>query len=91
MEDAFSLLYVSKDFPEIYARRGRESKAGSRKEIEHFLRLTYGVLSAIEREVTLPTRLATPSEWPCTRSKSAKGARKNPVRPGFRRPLRPTP
>lgn len=53
MEDAFSLLYVSKDFPEIDARRGPRRKAGSRKEIEHFLRLTYGVLG--EREVTLPT------------------------------------
>jgi hypothetical protein len=49
METAFSLLYVSKDFPEIYARgAGRRRKAGSRTEIEDFLRLTFGVLGAIE-------------------------------------------
>ena len=49
MEEAFSLLYVSKDFPEIYGvRRGRRRKAGSRIEIEDFLRLTYGILAAIE-------------------------------------------
>jgi len=49
METAFSLLYVSKDFPEIYAaKRGRRRKAGARKEIEDFLRLTFGILSTIE-------------------------------------------
>jgi hypothetical protein len=51
MEEAFSLLFVSKDFPEIYIRRGRRRKAGTRKEIEDFLRLTFGILSAIELEV----------------------------------------
>ncbi len=52
MEEGFSLLYVSKDFPEIYVpRRGRHRKAGSRREIEDFLRLTFGVLSAIEEKV----------------------------------------
>lgn len=54
MEEAFSLLYVSKDFPEIYVRRGRRREAGARKEIEDFLRLTYGILSAIETEVAHP-------------------------------------
>jgi hypothetical protein len=49
METAFSLLYVSKDFPEIYAAgAGRRRQPGSRKEIEDFLRLTFGVLGAIE-------------------------------------------
>lgn len=49
MEDAFNLLYVSKDFPEIYApARGRHRKAGTRKEIEDFLRLTFEMLGAIE-------------------------------------------
>ena len=49
MEEAFSLLYVSKDFPDIYARRpGRRRTSGSRQEIEDFLLLTYRVLSAIE-------------------------------------------
>lgn len=57
MEEAFSLLYVSKDFPEIYVpSRGRHRKAGSRREIEDFLRLTFGILSAIEAEVA-PTNL----------------------------------
>jgi hypothetical protein len=52
MEEAFSLLYVSKDFPEIYvARRGRRRIAGARREIEDFLRLTFGILSAIEERV----------------------------------------
>jgi hypothetical protein len=49
METAFSLLYVSKDFPEIYAAgAGRRRQPGSRREIEDFLRLTFGVLGAIE-------------------------------------------
>ena len=48
MEDAFSLLYVSKDFPEIYGRRGRRRQAGTRQEIGDFLRLTFGILSDIE-------------------------------------------
>ncbi|MGB6484986.1 MAG: SIR2 family protein [Candidatus Acidiferrales bacterium] len=48
METAFSLLYVSKDFPEIYAKgAGRRRKAGTRTEIEDFLRLTFGVLTEI--------------------------------------------
>jgi hypothetical protein len=49
MEEAFSLLYVAKDFPEIYAtRRGRKPLAGERQEIKDFLRLTFGVLTAID-------------------------------------------
>jgi hypothetical protein len=49
METAFSLLYVSKDFPEIYARKGgRRRKPGAREEIGDFLRLTFGILSSIE-------------------------------------------
>lgn len=57
MEEAFSLLYVSKDFPEIYVpSRGRHRKPGSRREIEDFLRLTFGILSAIEAKVN-PTNL----------------------------------
>jgi hypothetical protein len=49
METAFSLLYVSKDFPEIYARgAGRRRKPGGRTEIEDFLRLTFAVLGAVE-------------------------------------------
>lgn len=52
MEEAFSLLYVSKDFPEIYVpRRGRRRMAGTRREIQDFLRLTFGILSAIEDRV----------------------------------------
>jgi hypothetical protein len=51
MEEAFSLLFVSKDFPDIYVRKGRRREAGTRREIEDFLRLTFGILSAIELEV----------------------------------------
>jgi SIR2-like domain len=53
METAFNLLYVSKDFPEIYARRGgRRRVAGARREIEDFLKLTFGMLSTIELKAT---------------------------------------
>jgi len=52
MEEAFSLLFVSKEFPGIYARRGRKRAAGTRQEIEDFLRLTFGILSAIEEKVS---------------------------------------
>ncbi len=49
MEEAFSLLYVSKDFPEIYGTgQGRRRQAGSRIEIEDFLRLTFAILATIE-------------------------------------------
>jgi hypothetical protein len=48
MEDAFSLLFVSKDFPEIYGGKGRRRQAGTRQEIDDFLRLTFGILSDIE-------------------------------------------
>jgi hypothetical protein len=58
MEEAFSLLYVSKDFPEIYVRRGRRRKPGTRKEIEDFLRLTFGILSVIEARVTTDNQYA---------------------------------
>ena len=58
MEEAFSLLYISKDFPEIYVRRGRHRIAGTRKEIEDFLRLTFGILSSIETRV-MPNNLYT--------------------------------
>ena len=51
MEEAFSLLYISKDFPEIYSTRGPQRKPGTRKEIEDFLRLTFGILSSIEAKV----------------------------------------
>ncbi len=48
METAFSLLYVSKDFPGIYAKgAGRRRKAGARTEIEDFLFLTFGILGEI--------------------------------------------
>jgi hypothetical protein len=48
METAFSLLYISKDFPEIFSgSAGRRRQAGSRAEIEDFLRLTFTVLNTI--------------------------------------------
>lgn len=49
MEDAFNLLYVSRDFPGIYApARGRHRNPGRRREIEDFLRLTFEMLEAIQ-------------------------------------------
>ncbi len=50
MEQAFSLLYTAKDFPEIYkSGPGRKPIAGYRKEIEDFLRLTFDILVTLDR------------------------------------------
>jgi hypothetical protein len=49
MEDAFSLLYVAKNFPDIYNRgRGRRRVAGVRKEIDDFLHLLFPVLAMLD-------------------------------------------
>jgi len=51
METAFSLLFMAKDFPEIYsAARGRRRMPGDRQEIEDFLRLTSDILTLIDRD-----------------------------------------
>lgn len=51
MEEAFSLLYVAKDFPDIYNRgRGRRRVAGVRKEIDDFLHLLFSVLSQLNSQ-----------------------------------------
>ena len=48
MEMVFSLLYISKDFPQIFSgAAGRPRHAGSRQEIEDFLRLTFSLLNTI--------------------------------------------
>jgi hypothetical protein len=48
METAFSLLYISKDFPEIFSgSAGRPRLPGSRTEIEDFLRLTFALLNRV--------------------------------------------
>jgi hypothetical protein len=50
MEEAFSLLYVAKDFPEIFNRgRGRQPVAGERKEISDFLRLLFPILALLDQ------------------------------------------
>jgi len=50
MEDAFSLLFIAKDFPDIYRTGpGRGYSPGSRKEIEDFLRLTFSILTVIDK------------------------------------------
>lgn len=50
MEEAFSSLYVAKDLPEIYlARRGRKRNPARQNEIEDFLRLTFSILSLVDR------------------------------------------
>ena len=50
MEEAFSLLYVAKDFPEIYNRgKGRRSVAGERKEIADFFHILFPVLTTLDR------------------------------------------
>ncbi len=51
MEEAFSLLYVSKDFPGVFGTgRGRRPRHGTRKEIGDFLRITFGVLGALDEQ-----------------------------------------
>ncbi len=49
MEEAFGLLYLAGDFPEIYKRRrGRKPGAGQSQEIDDFLALAFGVLTELE-------------------------------------------
>lgn len=49
MESAFSLLFMAKDFPDIYSRRrGRQRAPGNGREIEDFLRLTFGILTILD-------------------------------------------
>jgi len=51
MEEAFSLLYIAKDFPGIYGTGpGRKPRAGERQEIEDFLRLAFGIFAALDQE-----------------------------------------
>jgi len=50
MEEAFSLLYIAKDFPEIYRKGpGKKPAPGNRKEIEDFLYLTFDILALLGR------------------------------------------
>lgn len=56
MEEAFSLLYVTKDFPEIYrVGPGRRPLAGDSREIDDFLRLLFPILTALDRGNNLET------------------------------------
>jgi len=56
MEEAFSLLYIAKDFPEIYKTGpGRREAAGVRKEIDDFLKLLFPILTMLDRSVNGPT------------------------------------
>lgn len=49
MEEAFSLLYVAKAFPDIYNKgKGRRRVAGERREINDFLHLLFPVLSLLD-------------------------------------------
>jgi hypothetical protein len=50
METAFSLLFMAKDFPQIYREgRGRKHEAGDRPEIEDFLRLAFRIFTILDR------------------------------------------
>ncbi|MBI4245241.1 MAG: SIR2 family protein [Planctomycetes bacterium] len=52
MEEAFNILYISKDFPKIFRRaRGRLRTFGSRAEIEIFLKLIFSILTTIENKL----------------------------------------
>jgi len=49
MEEAFSLLYMAKDFPEIYkSGPGRKPHPGIRGEIDDFLRLLFLILGELD-------------------------------------------
>ena len=51
LEQAFSLLYVAKDFPEVFRNRpGRKPVAGNSGEIFDFLDLLFGVLHELDRQ-----------------------------------------
>jgi len=51
MEEAFSNLYIAKDFPDIYRTgRGRTQQPGHRSEIEEFLRLTFNLLTLLDQK-----------------------------------------
>lgn len=51
MEEAFSLLFIAKDFPEIYRTGpGKRPLPGTRKEIEDFLYLTFEILALLDLE-----------------------------------------
>lgn len=51
MEEAFSLLYIAKDFPEIYRKGpGKKPVPGNRKEIDDFLYLTFDILALLDRD-----------------------------------------
>ncbi len=50
MEEAFSLLYMAKDFPEIYkSGPGRKPQPGLRGEIGDFLKLLFPILVELDR------------------------------------------
>lgn len=56
MEEAFSLLYIAKDFPGIYRKGpGKKPAPGNRKEIEDFLYLTFDILAQLERHADRQT------------------------------------
>lgn len=49
MEDAFSLLYVANDLPDIYRRRpGPKPQPGKMRELQYFLDLVFQILCALE-------------------------------------------
>ncbi len=50
MEEAFNLLSLARDLPEVFpARRGRRPAAGRGSEVVDFLRLAFGVFTALDR------------------------------------------
>ena len=56
MEEAFSLLYIAKDFPDIYmGGPGKKPAPGNRREIEDFLYLTFDILAVLDRSANHET------------------------------------
>lgn len=62
LEEAFSLLYVAKDFPQIYRDRpGRKVRAGESREVDDFLSLLTSILAELDERAPSSAydRLAT--------------------------------
>ncbi len=51
METAFNLLYIAKDFPEIYkAGPGPRPEPGERRELQDFLKTLFGILVCVDQK-----------------------------------------
>ena len=57
MEDIFNVLFMSKDMPEVFFKRGRKRASGYRVEIKDFIGLVVGLLRYIQANPRHPQGL----------------------------------